>query len=528
MSPAVDDVIVTVPVGVVQVGSVCASVGVGGVGGTAPIVSVAVPELHPLAFCATIVCGPGFSPVYPPAGDAANGLPSRLNVSPAVDDVIVTVPVGVVQVGSVCASVGVGGVGGTAPIVSVAVPELHPLAFCATIVCGPGFSPVYPPAGDAADAPPSRLNVSPAVDDVIVTVPVGVVQVGSGWASVGVGGVGGTAPIVSVAVPELHPLGFCATIVRGPGFSPVYPPAGYAANAPPSRLNVSPAVDDVIVTVPVGVVQVGSVCASVGVGGVGGTAPIVSVAVPELHPLAFCATIVCGPGFSPVYPPAGYAANAPPSRLNVSPAVDDVIVTVPVGVVQVGSVCASVGVGGVGGTAPIVSVAVPELHPLAFCATIVCGPGFSPVYPPAGYAANAPPSRLNVSPAVDDVIVTVPVGVVQVGSVCASVGVGGVGGTAPIVSVAVPELHPLAFCATIVCGPGFSPAYPPAGYAANAPPSRLNVSPAVDDVIVTVPVGVVQVGSVCASVGVGGVGGTAPIVSVAVPELHPLAFCATI
>ena len=118
---------------------------------------------------------------------------------------------------------------------------------------------------------------------------------------------------------------------------------------------------------------------------------------PSSHPLAFCATIVCGPGFSPVYPPAGYAANAPPSRLNVSPAVDDVIVTVPVGVVQVGSVCASVGVGGVGGTAPIVSVAVPELHPLAFCATIVCGPGFRPAYPPAGYAANAPPSRLNLS-----------------------------------------------------------------------------------------------------------------------------------
>ena len=80
---------------------------------------------------------------------------------------------------------------------------------------------------------------------------------------------------------------------------------------------------------------------------------------------------MCGPVATPVYPPAGYAANAAPSRLNVSPAVADVTVIVPVATVQVGSTCVNVGAVGVAGCAAIVMLAAGDVQPAAFCAVRV-------------------------------------------------------------------------------------------------------------------------------------------------------------
>ena len=52
--------------------------------------------------------------------------------------------------------------------------------------------------------------------------PVATVQVGSTWVSTGAAGVGGTAPIVTLELVELHPAAFCAeTVCVLPAIRPV-------------------------------------------------------------------------------------------------------------------------------------------------------------------------------------------------------------------------------------------------------------------------------------------------------------------
>src|SRR5882757_9473506 len=406
---------------------------------------------------------------------------------------MVMVPVATLHVGSTCAVVGAAGAPTVASVISVTA-EIHPAAFCAVSVCAPAIRPGYPPAGYAAYAPPSRLKVSAVVVDVMVMVPVATVHVGSTCAVTGAVGVGGCGNNVVVVTGEIHPAALCAVSVCAPLARPGYPPAGYAAYAPPSRLKVSAVVVDVMVMVPVATVHVGSTCAVTGAVGVGGCGNNVVVVTGEIHPAALCAVSVCAPLARPGYPPAGYAAYAPPSRLKVSPAVVEVMVMVPVASVHVGSTCAVAGAVGVAGCGNNVVVVTGEIHPAALCAVSVCAPLARPGYPPAGYAAYAPPSRLKVSPVVVDVMVMVPVATVHVGSTCAVTGAVGVGGCGNNVVVVTGEIHPAALCAVSVCAPLARPGYPPAGYAAYAPPSRLKVSPVVVDVMVMVPVATVHVG----------------------------------
>src|SRR5678809_595739 len=138
--------------------------------------------------------------------------------------------------------------------------------------------------------------------------------------------------------------------------------------------------------------------------------------------------MLCVPVASPLHPPVGYTAYAPPSRLNSSPAVDVVTVIVPVGTLHVGSTTASVAVGAFGAVA--ISFESVVSQPAAFLTLMLCGPVASPLHPPVGYTAYAPPSRLNSSPAVDVVTVIVPVGTLHVGSTTASVAVGAFGAVA--------------------------------------------------------------------------------------------------
>src|SRR5688572_7733241 len=101
--------------------------------------------------------------------------------------------------------------------------------------------------------------------------------------------------------------------------------------------------------------------------------------------------------------------------LKVNPAVAEVIVIVPVATVHVGSTTSSAGAAGaVGTSATGTSTAVVQPDPLS--TVIVCGPGRTFVYPPAGYGPNTPLSKLKVSPAVAEVMVMVPVATVHVGS----------------------------------------------------------------------------------------------------------------
>src|SRR4030095_167940 len=127
----------------------------------------------------------------------------------------------------------------------------------------------------------------------------------------------------------------------------------------------------VTVMVPVRSVQLaGLVATAVGAVGVVGTAAT-GTSTTVLQPDPLSTVIVCGPGRTLVYPPAGYGANAPPSKLNVSPAVAEVIVIVPVATVQVGSTVCVTGVAGAPGAAATVALASAEIQPAAFCAVTV-------------------------------------------------------------------------------------------------------------------------------------------------------------
>src|SRR4029453_17049823 len=130
-------------------------------------------------------------------------------------------------------------------------------------------------------------------------------------------------------------------------------------------LKVSPAVAEVIVIVPVATVHVGSTTFNVGAAGATGTAAT-GTSTTVLQPDPLSTVIVCGPGRTLVYPPAGYGANAPPSKLKVSPAVAEVIVIVPVATVQVGSPVWVTGAAGAPGAAATVALASAEIQPAAF------------------------------------------------------------------------------------------------------------------------------------------------------------------
>ena len=140
--------------------------------------------------------------------------------------------------------------------------------------------------------------------------------------------------------------------------------------------------DDVTVIVPVGAVHVGSVTLTVGAAGaLGADAMVTSIVV--VQPALFFTVMVCLPELSPVYPPVGYGANAPPSKLNSTPVVGEVIVMIPVDVVQVGSVTLAVGAGGAPG-APATVTSILVVQPALFFTANVCLPVPTPVNPPAG------------------------------------------------------------------------------------------------------------------------------------------------
>src|SRR4029077_2036552 len=97
----------------------------------------------------------------------------------------------------------------------------------------------------------------------------------------------------------------------------------------------------------------------------------------------------------------------------------------------------------------------------AFLPGRVYGPLATRVYPPAGYAAYAAPSRLNVSPAVADVMVMVPVATAHVGFIWAVVGATGAASTTTVNAFPT-EAHPVALFDTEIV-PVYAAAAAPAG-----------------------------------------------------------------